>query len=87
MDAATFMMPTLHGAAVSKPALDMRTLKRQAAGREKAARLRAAIAKMRLKVMKLEHKVTRLRQKIEAYEDKANRLDEGYAPSTPPLRP
>ena len=77
-----------HPARVPQPVLNVRTLKAQAKGREKAARLRTAIAKMRLKVMKLEHKVTRLRQKIEAYEDKANRLDEGYAPpSTPPPRP
>ncbi|OLD78818.1 MAG: hypothetical protein AUI33_03430 [Ignavibacteria bacterium 13_1_40CM_2_61_4] len=62
----------------------MRTLKAQARGREKAARLRAAVARMRLKVMKLEHRVTRLRQKILSYEDQATRLDEGFAPSQEP---
>ena len=69
---------------MTKAALDVRTLKVQARGREKAAKLRAEVAKMRLKLMKLEHRVTRLRQKIQGSEEKANRLDQGFAPSQPP---
>jgi len=65
----------------------MRTLKVQAKGREKAAKLRAAVARMRLKVMKFEHRATRLRQKIQDYEDKANRLEEGFVPRTSPPPP
>ena len=80
-------MPTQHGAPMPKPALDMRTLKVQARGREKAVKLRTAVAKMRLKVMKFEHRVTRLRQKIQDYEDKANRLEEGFVPRAPPSPP
>lgn len=74
-------------APVTKPALDMRTLKAQAKGREKAAKLRAKVARTRLRVTRLEHKVTRLRQKIQDWEAKAGRLDEGFAPSPPAALP
>jgi len=65
---------------VAKPALNMKTLKAQARGREKAAKLQAKVAWLRLKVMRLEHRLTRLRQKIQDYEQEATRLDEGFAP-------
>ena len=85
------MLPARHRTGV-KPALDMRALKAQARGREKAARLRAAVARLQLKVMKLEHRLTRLRQKIVDSEDKATRLEQGFVPSEPddryaPTRP
>ena len=73
-----------HRAPVAKSALNMRTLKAQARGREKAAKLLAAVARMRLKVMKLEHRVTKLRKKIQDYEEKATRLDQGFAPPQTP---
>ena len=69
-----------HSADVAKPALNMKTLKAQARGREKAAKLQAKVARLRLKVMRLEHRLTRLRQKIQDYEQEATRLDEGFAP-------
>jgi len=68
---------------VAKPALDIRSLKEQAKGREKSLRLRAAVAKMRVKLMKLEHRATKLRRKIQGYEEKANRLDQGIVPPPP----
>ena len=63
-----------------KPTLDIRSLKEQAKGREKALRLRAAVARMRLKVGKLERRAMKLRAKIKESEEKANRLDEGVVP-------
>lgn len=81
--AATFILPTPHGARMAKPALNVRSLKEQAKGREKSLKLRAAVAKMRVKVMKLDHKAARLRAKIQQYEEKADRLDQGVVPPPP----
>ncbi|HKZ63801.1 MAG TPA: hypothetical protein VJ400_05095 [Thermoplasmata archaeon] len=65
---------------MGKPTLDIRSLKEQAKGRQKALRLRAAITKMHLKASKLERRATKLRAKIKAFEEKADRLDQGIVP-------
>lgn len=65
---------------MAKAVLDVRSLKEQAKGRQKALRLRTAVAKMRVKANRLEHRAQRLREKIEAYEEKANSLDQGVVP-------
>ena len=79
-------------ARVKKPLYTVRSLKMQQKAREKALKLRAAVAKLQLKLTKLEHRAAAIREKILRYEDRANRMDDETvvarpASRTPPAPP
>jgi len=80
------MRSAVASARVKKAAYTVRSLKVQHKAREKALRLRAAVAKLQIKLTKFERKAAAIREKIRRYEDRANRLDDEAVVARPPNR-